>query len=447
MASAMLSRRLLLRAGLGAGALAGLAPLIAACGGSGGGKQLPAGPPADLHGATVRAMVNQPHVLAFTELLGPAFAREFGGTLQVSAVPYDQLTSQQILDVQGGAGQFDVFDYFYYGLGVLVDAGALVDLTDYIAANPAINTADFLPSVYDPYTLQGGRRYGLPFDGDVHVLYYNRAVFDRYGLAPPTTWGEYDLAARTITERSNRTVYGAVVEGQQVPMILGCSFINRLTGYGGELVDANGKPALTSDAAIAAANHLVAVAPSALPTPLQIGFDQANQAFLSGQGALLDTWTDMALRAEDPTASKIAGKWGAVSLPVGGTNRTPRTALDAGFGLGISTAAKNPNAAAAFVAWATAAAQNLSVSSTAGAGIDPVRGAVLGADGYAKVVTKAIGPIREGLGGRPLVWPKEAGAPKLLQDLVDQLALAIAGSQTVEQSLGNAQSSWEKSLT
>jgi hypothetical protein len=45
------------------------------------------------------------------------------------------------------------------------------------------------------------------------------------------------------------------------------------------------------------------------------------------------------------------------------------------------------------------------------------------------------------------VWPKEAGAPKLLQDLVDQLALAIAGSQTVEQSLGNAQSSWEKSLT
>jgi multiple sugar transport system substrate-binding protein len=230
-------------------------------------------------------------------------------------------------------------------------------------------------------------------------------------------------------------------------MILGCSFINRLTGYGGELVDANGKPVLTSDAAIAAANHLVAVAPSALPTPLQIGFDQANQAFLSGQGALLDTWTDMALRAEDPTASKIAGRWGAVSLPVGGANKTPRTALDAGFGLGISTAAKNPDAAAAFVAWATAAAQNLSVSSTAGAGIDPVRGAVLGAGGYAKVVTKAIGPIREGLGGRPLVWPKEAGAPKLLQDLVDQLALAIAGSQTVEQSLGNAQSSWEKSLT
>lgn len=87
------------------------------------------------------------------------------------------------------------------------------------------------------------------------------------------------------------------------------------------------------------------------------------------------------------------------------------------------------------------------MSSTAGAGIDPVRGDVLNSDGYAKVVTKAIAPIREGLGGDPLVWPKAKGAPKLLQDLVDQLALAITGTQTVEQSLENAQKSWESAAT
>lgn len=171
-------------------------------------------------------------------------------------------------------------------------------------------------------------------------------------------------------------------------MILGCFYINRLTGYGGNLVDDNGKPALTSDASIAALEHLVTVAPAALPTPLQIGFDQANTAFLTGQGAMLDTWTDMALRAEDPTASKITGRWGAVSLPIGGGNTTPRTAQDVGFGLGISTASENTDAAAAFIAWATAAPQNLVVSSTAGAGIDPVRDEVLESDGYAKVAPR-----------------------------------------------------------
>lgn len=86
------------------------------------------------------------------------------------------------------------------------------------------------------------------------------------------------------------------------------------------------------------------------------------------------------------------------------------------------------------------------ISSTAGAGIDPIRGEVLDSDGYAKVVTKAIGPIREGLDGNPLVWPKEAGAPQLLQGLVDQLALAVNGTQTVQQSLENSQNQWDKAL-
>ncbi|RZT18461.1 carbohydrate ABC transporter substrate-binding protein (CUT1 family) [Mycobacterium sp. BK558] len=438
-------RRALQLLGLAGGAAA-LAPTLAACGSSSSSTALPSTAPLSgrFEGVTLKLLVNQPHVTSFRDVLAPKWAEATGGKLEVTASPYDQLTSKQILDVQSGTGEFDVFDYFYFGLGDLVDAGALTDLTPWIDANAGqIDVDGYLPSIYDPYTLLDGKRYGLPYDGDIHILFYNAELLDRYGVAPPTTWDEYDEVAAKITTDARGAAYGAIVSGQQVPMILGCSYINRLTGYGGNLFDGNGKPALTSDASIAALNHLVAVAPAALPTPLQIGFDQANTAFLTGQGALLDTWTDMALRAEDPTASKIAGRWGAVPLPVGGSNTTPRTALDAGFGLGISTATKNADAAAAFINWATAAAQNLAVSSTAGAGIDPVRAEVLDSDGYAKVVTKAIAPIRQGLGGDPLVWPKQAGAPKLLQDLVDQLALAISGSQTVEQSLDNAQRSWE----
>ncbi|WP_036400205.1 ABC transporter substrate-binding protein [Mycolicibacterium cosmeticum] len=449
MSSAFSRRRALQLLGLAGGA-AVLGPALAACGSSGGGNALASNAPVSgkFAGVTLKLLVNQPHVTSFRDVLAPAWQRETGGTLEVTAAPYDQLTSKQILDVQSGTGEFDVFDYFYFGLGDLVDAGALVDLTDWIDTNKAaIGVDGYLKSIYDPYTLLGGKRYGLPYDGDVHILFYNAELLERYKVEPPKTWDEYDTIAAKITRDSRGAAYGAIVSGQQVPMILGCSYINRLTGYGGELVDSAGKPALTSDASIAALRHLVDVAPVALPTPLQVGFDQANTAFLTGQGALLDTWTDMALRAEDPSASKIAGRWGAVSLPVGGTNTTPRTALDAGFGLGISTASKHQDAAAAFLNWATATPQNLKVSSTAGAGIDPVRGDVLNSDGYAKVVTKAIAPIREGLNGDPLVWPKEKGAPKLLQDLVDQLALAIAGTQTVEQSLENAQKSWENTAT
>ena len=444
--SPMFSRRQLLRAAALTGALGAGATALAGCGAAGADAVLPAGSDGSLQGATLALMVNQPHVVAFRDLLAPAFAKEFGGTLEVTAIPYDQLTSKQILDVQGGAGEFDVFDYFYFGLGALVDAGALVDLTGYVEENgAAIGTDDFLPSIYDPYTLLDGKRYGLPFDGDTHVLFYNTEIFERVGVEPPTTWDEYDAAAKKITAAGKGEFYGAAVQGQQVPVILGCSFVNRLAGYGGVLVDADGRPALTSDEAVAALEHLVAVAPDALPTPLQVGFDEANTGFLSGRAAMIDTWTDLGLKAQQTAESTIEDRWDAVPLPVGGDNTTPRTALESGFGLGVSTGSQQQDVAAAFVRWATDARRNLLLASTGGSGIDPARTSVLDAPGYAEVSAPITATIAAGLRSDALVWPRDREAPKKMQDLVDQLALALDGSQDVRTSLGNAQRSWERS--
>ncbi|MFB9378245.1 ABC transporter substrate-binding protein [Kineococcus gynurae] len=443
------TRRRVLSSALGLGSLAALGSL-SACGDGSNSAALSGEEKASLQGATLKLMVNQPHRLAFTDLLGPKFKDDFGGTLEVTAIPYDQLTSKQILDVQAGDGEFDVFDYFYFGLGDLVDAGALVDLTDWIASNSGgtdgIEPDDFLASIYDPYTLLDGKRYGLPFDGDTHVLYYNAEVFDRYGVQPPTTWDEYDAAAAKITQDSGGSVYGAIVEAQQVPMILGCSFINRLAGYGGTLLDESGKVAFAGAEGLAALQHLIDVQPAALPTPLQTGFDQANSAFLSGQGAMLDTWTDLGLKAQDPSSSKIVDKWGVVTLPTGGSNTTPRTALNAGFGLGVSAGSSQQGVAAAFVKWATDKEHNFLLSSTAGSGIDPARTSVLESAEYATAAGKAVDVIREGLLGSPLAWPREAGAPKLLQDLVDQLALAMQGDKDAQTALDDAAETWENEL-
>lgn len=441
-----LSRRTLFRGFAATSGAAAFASALAACGSSGSSSALAADATGSLKGATINAMVNQPHQTAFTEILAKNFKQEFGGTLKTTAIPYDQLGSKQILDVQGGSGDFDVFDYFYFELGSLVDANVLVDLTDWIGEQSDINTADFLPSIYDTYTLIDGKRYGLPFDGDTHVLFVNQAAYEKYKIELPKTWDDYDDATKKITTDSKGAVYGAVVEAQQVPMILGCTFINRLAGYGGSLVDADGKPTLTTDAAKSAAQGLVDINKYALPTPLQVGFDAANAAYLGGTGAAIDTWTDMALRAETPSVSKIVGKTAVLELPVGGSNTTPRAALDAGFGLGVSTGSKQQTVAAEFVKWATSQANNLALASTEGTGIDPARLSVLKADSYAKAVPVGVPEIRAGLLGDPLAWPKSKNAAKALQSLVDELALAIQGKQTSTAALENSQSLWEKDL-
>lgn len=445
--SLALSRRGFLRALGAAGAVGAASPLLAACGSDTASTTLKASASASPRGVTLRAMVNQPHRLAFTEVLAPAWKAATGGKLEVTAIPYDQLTTKQILDVQNDAGEFDVFDYFYFGLGALVDAGALVDLTDWIDGHPDVDPDDFLPTVYDPYTLVGDKRYGLPYDGDLHILFYNTEILDRFDLRPPKTWDDYDAVAKKVTSGGGGDVYGAIVQGQQVPVILGCSFVNRLAGYGGELLDKSGRPLLDSEEALAAAEHLVTVNEYALPTPLQVGFDQANTAFLSGQGAMIDTWTDMSLRADDPSLSKIKGKWGAVALPVGGDNTTPRTALEAGFGIGVSTASSHQAEAAEFVVFAASAKQNLAQARTPGSGIDPNRSSVLASAAYLDSTPLAGPVIRQSWKTSPVVWPRTPDAPKLMQNLVDQLALAIQGKQTAKESLATAQQSWEKALS
>ena len=50
------------------------------------------------------------------------------------------------------------------------------------------------------YTLVDGKRYGLPYDGDTHVLFYNTAILERNGQKPPTTWDELKTTAQALKD-------------------------------------------------------------------------------------------------------------------------------------------------------------------------------------------------------------------------------------------------------
>jgi len=441
-----LSRRQLLRATTGAAALTAAGPLLTACGTAQGDALDPTAKP-DLDGVTLKILANQPNALSFHYLAGP-FEEATGAKLKVTPVPYDKLTSKATLDVQSGAGQFDVFMYWYAAVGTLAQGGVIEDLTAYIRAHKDIEESDFLPSLYDTYTRWDGKRWGLPYDGDTHILFYNTEIFERHKVEPPKTWDDYNHIAEKITKDAKGKYYGTIIEAQQVPVILGCDFANRLAGYGGTFLDqgGSGTPTLTSPEAIAAAQALFDAAPHALPSPLQIGFDQATPAFLDGKGAMLDFWTDFAKRAEDPKQSKVVGKWGVTTLPVGGDNTKPRTSLDAGFGLAVSTASKQKEAAAAFIKWATAAQQNLLVLGKPDAGADPIRTSTLNADAFKKASPDSYDVVRTGLAGDPLPWPTVPKSPQLLQGLVDELALGLQGKQSAKKALENTQRAWLTTL-
>ncbi|GHI85477.1 ABC transporter substrate-binding protein [Streptomyces xanthophaeus] len=96
--------------------------------------------------------------------------------------------------VAAGSGAPDVAQVEYYALGQFAIGKSLEDLSGYGAAvhDKAFTTGPWSAVQYDKGV------YALPMDSGPMALFYNKKVFDRHGVAVPTTWDEYVDAARAL---------------------------------------------------------------------------------------------------------------------------------------------------------------------------------------------------------------------------------------------------------
>jgi multiple sugar transport system substrate-binding protein len=201
MTDTLYSRRHLLR-GLGAiGGAAAAAPLLAACGSSGGSAKV--GKPG---AATLNVwMVSEPSRTWIQDQMVSTF-RQQNPEIKLNITKTDFTTYYQKLatSVAGGTTP-DVFmmsgAYFYQAAHL----GMLHQLDDLMKADH-ISLSDYLaePSGED-VTFQG-KTYGIPGEIDVIGLAYNKDLFDAAGTAYPTadwTWDDLLAAAQKLTRTVN----------------------------------------------------------------------------------------------------------------------------------------------------------------------------------------------------------------------------------------------------
>ncbi len=95
----------------------------------------------------------------------------------------------------------DVFGYWIGGqFTTLVDAGVVADITDKVNANPAFKES-FLPGAFDAVTYDG-KIYGLPSTVGSVVVWYNKEIFETYGLQEPTTWDQLLSVVDTLNQNN-----------------------------------------------------------------------------------------------------------------------------------------------------------------------------------------------------------------------------------------------------
>lgn len=114
-------------------------------------------------------------------------------------------------ELSGSGTDFDVVTIKDVpGYATLVQKNSIMALDDYIKKDN-VDLSKYA-GVTDQVTVNGSL-YELPFRNDFWVLFYNKDIFDREGVAYPTndmTFAEYDALARKLTKTDfGNQVYGA----------------------------------------------------------------------------------------------------------------------------------------------------------------------------------------------------------------------------------------------
>ena len=130
-------------------------------------------------------------------------------TIDFQDSPAEEITDKLLTQVAGGT----VPDAAYLDQGAVGDFAsrqALASLEDYIAASTAVKKDDYVAAWREAASYEGNM-YGLPFDGESTGLFYRTDMFEAAGIeGPPTTWQEFEDAARKLTNAAEKK-YGFIL--------------------------------------------------------------------------------------------------------------------------------------------------------------------------------------------------------------------------------------------
>ena len=151
--------------------------------------------------------------LAGLQEIADAWTEESGVKVTINVVDWDNYWT--LLEAGASGGQMpDVFWMHSNTAQMYMENDLILPLDDYIAADDAIDLANYYDGIVELYK-SNGVQYALPKDHDTIALLYNKAIFDKYGVDYPTddwSWDDVLAAATKITEAGKDDgVYGYAI--------------------------------------------------------------------------------------------------------------------------------------------------------------------------------------------------------------------------------------------
>ena len=226
------------------------------------------------------------------------------------------------------------------------DTGRLLPLDDVV---PAL--ADFPSAARGAWSTDDGVLYGVPSVGVTHGIYYQKEVFEKYGLTPPETWDELLNICQNLKENGEPVFAQGTKEGWTLYEVvfsgLGANF------YGGEQARQDlmaGKVKLTDPQFVKAFEKVSQLQPYFPKDYEAIDYVSMQQLFGTGQAAMFIGGSWEIGIFEDLGSGEEAIGFFPPPVEKAGDQLSYCFHVDAG--IGVNKDSKNLEAAQRYIAWA-----------------------------------------------------------------------------------------------
>lgn len=134
------------------------------------------------------------------------FTDETGIKVNVQSIPWQNLSEKLLTAIASQSGP-DVMQTAVSRTAELVEADAIIDMTDYVNSVEGFSKDKFFDASYESLRV-GDSYYGVPWIVDVYCLMYRTDLFEEAGYTEfPTTQEEFFKACQTIKEKEGITPF------------------------------------------------------------------------------------------------------------------------------------------------------------------------------------------------------------------------------------------------
>jgi len=192
---------------------------------------------------------------------------------------------------------------------------------------------------------EGGQLYSAPLRVDIGVLYYRSDVTS----TPPKTWQDLIAQANEVRSKREDIPGGFVWQGSQQEGLV-CDFVEVLAGYGGSILDSQGKVALNRSNYRVAVDALTAMMNWSAISPKDISTYDEESAVVrwqNGFAVFMRNWYNALSQVTDPT-TEVSKSAYFTSIPHGEKQQIGYSCVG-GWQLGVNAASQNQELAWQFI--------------------------------------------------------------------------------------------------